>query len=631
MEKEWSPEKRYYLNLLAEKYPSMQNVWTEIINLQAIMNLPKGTEHFMSDLHGEYEAFTQILNNCSGVIIEKVNMLFENTLSSFERNELCTLIYYPEQKLSQLHESGKISDGWYQTKLQELTDLAKLLSSKYTRSKVRKAMPQSYSYIIDELLHAQPDEDNNQLLYHQKIIDTLIRVGSGDSFICALSDLIKRLAVDLLHIVGDVFDRGPRPDSILDMLSKYHNVDIEWGNHDILWMGAAAGNKACIATVVRNSLSYGNTQVLESGYGISLRPLYLFADHTYPGDINSAARKAISVILFKLEGNIIMNHPEYCMDEQLLLHKMNLNSGTIEIDGKIYELNDTFFPTLDFENPYELTEEEKEIIEDLKQSFTESERLNRHIEFLYKKGSMYRCCNGNLLYHGCIPLDSDGNFDSIELEGGRYWGKSYMDYADRAARRAFLQKDDENAVDFMWYLWCGEKSPLSGRRIKTFQRMFLNDKTAWEEPRNPYYEFYKEEAVCKMILRKFGLFGENCHIINGHTPIKVSKGESPIKANGRLIVIDGGFCKAYQKTTGIAGYTLIFNSHGLRLMSHQPFSSIEKVLNDNEDIESQSEIFETEKKRVMVGDTDTGVIIKEKIAQLEQILELYRQGKRFPL
>ncbi len=631
MDREWSQEKRYYLNLMAEKYPTMQQVWTEIINLQAILNLPKGTEHFMSDIHGEYEAFTQILNNCSGVIREKVNMLFENALSSFERSELCTLIYYPEQKLARLHETGKISEGWYQTTLQELTDLAKLLSSKYTRSKVRKAMPQSYSYIIDELLHAQPDEDNNQLLYHQKIIDTLIRVGSGDSFICALSELIKRLAVDLLHIVGDVFDRGPRPDSILDLLSEYHNVDIEWGNHDILWMGAAAGNKACIATVVRNSLSYGNTQVLESGYGISLRPLYLFAEHTYPGDINDAARKAISIILFKLEGEIIMNHPEYCMDEQLLLHKMNLQSGTLEIDGKIYELNDTYFPTVDFENSYALTKDEERIIEDLKKSFTESERLNRHISFLYQKGSMYRCCNGNLLYHGCIPLDSDGNFDSIELDGGRYWGKSYMDYADRAARRAYLEKNDKNAVDFMWYLWCGEKSPLSGRRIKTFQRMFLNDKSSWDEPRNPYYEFYKGEAVCKMILREFGLFGENCHIINGHTPIKVSKGESPIKANGRLIVIDGGFCKAYQKTTGIAGYTLIFNSHGLRLMSHQPFSSIEKVLNENEDIESQSDIFETEKKRVMVGDTDTGVKIKEKINQLEQILELYRQGLRFPL
>lgn len=626
MNGDWSEDKKRYLTLLAEKYPSVQRVWTEIINLQAILNLPKGTEHFMSDLHGEYEAFTHILNNCSGVVREKVHLLFENELSVSERSELCTLIYYPEQKLSRLHRVGVLSTDWYQVTLQRLITLAKLLSSKYTRSKVRKALPKAYSYIIDELLHAQPDEDNNQLRYHQKIIDTLIHIGSGDSFICALAGLIKRLAVDQLHIVGDVFDRGPRPDSILDLLMQYHHVDVEWGNHDILWMGAAAGSEACIATVVRNSLSYGNMQVLENGYGISLRPLALFAEHLYPGDIDAAAKKAISVILFKLEGQIIFRHPEYGMQDQLLLDKMDLSSGTVRVGEEKFPLNDTFFPTVDFQAPYRLTPEEAGIVEGLKEAFTENERLHRHISFLYEKGSMYRCCNGNLLFHGCIPLDGKGNFDGIVLDGRTYWGRAYMDYADQIARKAFFQPDENDALDFMWYLWCGEKSPLSGRQVKTFARMFIDNPQAWEEPRNPYYQFCGTEVVCGMILREFGLFSEHSHIINGHTPVQVIKGESPLKAQGRLIVIDGGFCKAYQKATGIAGYTLIYNSHGMRLMSHQPFASIEKALEENEDIKSSSEIFETEQKRIMVGDTDTGSRIHIQISELEELLQAYQKG-----
>ena len=617
-----------FLRLLSEKYPTRQQVCTEIINLQAILNLPKGTEHFMSDLHGEYEAFFHILNNSAGVIREKVDMAFEEVLTARERSSLCTLIYYPQEKLRRIREEGRNTEEWYRFVLQKLIDLAKLLSSKYTRSKVRKAMPSEYSYILDELLHAQPDEDNNQLVYHSKIIDTLLRLEEGDDFIIALSSLIKRLAVDHLHIVGDIFDRGERPDAILNMLMDHHSLDIEWGNHDILWMGAACGSQACIAAVVRNCLSYNNISVLEQGYGISLRPLVLFAEKMYDEeDPNKAAKKAISIILFKLEGQIIRRNPEYQMEDRLLLDKVDYENASIELGGKTYPLKEKHFPTVDRDDPYKLSQAEREIMDELEKLFLESEQLQRHVEFLYSHGSMYQVFNGNLLFHGCVPLDEDGALKAIHLEGRIYQGRSYMDYADMAARRAFFNEDPpQRYLDFMWYLRCGSNSPLSGRVVKTFERTFIEDKSTWEEPKNPYYEYQSSEPVCRMLLREFGLYSENSHIINGHTPVHVNQGENPLKAHGRLIVIDGGFCKAYQKTTGIAGYTLIFNSHGMRLKSHQPFSGMEAALEENMDIDSESQQVVTFPKRVMVADTDTGERLKEQIADLEDLLTAYREG-----
>lgn len=617
-----------FLRLLSEKYPTRQQVCTEIINLQAILNLPKGTEHFMSDLHGEYEAFFHILNNSAGVIREKVDMAFEEVLTARERSSLCTLIYYPQEKLRRIREEGRNTEEWYRFVLQKLIDLAKLLSSKYTRSKVRKAMPSEYSYILDELLHAQPDEDNNQLVYHSKIIDTLLRLEEGDDFIIALSSLIKRLAVDHLHIVGDIFDRGERPDAILNMLMDHHSLDIEWGNHDILWMGAACGSQACIAAVVRNCLSYNNISVLEQGYGISLRPLVLFAEKMYDEeDPNKAAKKAISIILFKLEGQIIRRNPEYQMEDRLLLDKVDYENASIELGGKTYPLKEKHFPTVDRDDPYKLSQAEREIMDELEKLFLESEQLQRHVEFLYSHGSMYQVFNGNLLFHGCVPLDEDGALKAIHLEGRIYQGRSYMDYADMVARRAFFNEDPpQRYLDFMWYLWCGSNSPLSGRVVKTFERTFIEDKSTWEEPKNPYYEYQSSEPVCRMLLREFGLYSENSHIINGHTPVHVNQGENPLKAHGRLIVIDGGFCKAYQKTTGIAGYTLIFNSHGMRLKSHQPFSGMEAALEENMDIDSESQQVVTFPKRVMVADTDTGERLKEQIADLEDLLTAYREG-----
>ncbi len=619
-----------YLKLLAKSYPSVQSVCTEIINSQAILNLPKGTEHFMSDLHGEYEAFFHILNNCSGVIREKVRLLFGGVLSHKERSALCMLIYYPEEKLERLKKEKKLTKAWYKTTLMRLIELARLLSSKYTRSKVRKAIPEEYAYIIDELLHAQPDEDNNQLIYHQKIIDTLITIESGDGFIIALARLIKRLAVDHLHIVGDIFDRGPRPDAILDMLMALDSVDIEWGNHDILWMGAAAGSEACMAAVVRNCLAYDNMEVLESGYGISLRSLMLYAQQLYPAEKPEiAALREISIIMFKLEGQLIRRRPELKMDAHLLLDKVDLKRGSVMIGDTEYAMVNFPAKTIDPDAPYALNDAEAAFIAALKKAFLESERLQRHVRFLYAKGSMYRIHNGNLLFHGCVPLDQNGNFLEMRLGGKRYAGRAYMDYMDKVARKAYFQRDDF-ALDCMWFLWCGDASPLCGRQIKTFPRAYCLDQATWQEPQNPYYQYHTREETCIQILREFGLDNPSAHIINGHTPIKVSKGENPVKANGKLVVIDGGFCRAYQKTTGIAGYTLIYNSHGLRIMSHQPFTSIGEALDENKDIHSHSEIFETAPRRMMVSDCDNGKVIQEKIKDLELLLAAYRQGVLTP-
>ena len=621
-----------YLELLAEKYPTEQAVSREIINLTAILSLPKGTEHFMSDLHGEYEAFCHILNNCSGVIREKVDLLFGETLSDFDREEICTLIYYPVEKLEFVRKEGKNNEEWYRATLGKLIDIARLLSSKYTRSKVRKAMPKEYAYILDELIHVQKDEDDNQVVYHRNILDTLLELDNADEFIEVLAGLIKRLAVDHLHIVGDIFDRGACADRIMDLLMQYHSLDIEWGNHDILWMGAAAGSKACIATVVRNNLKYNNTKILENSYGISLRNLALFAEKIYPSEEPmKAALKAISVMLFKLEGQVILRNPDYNMADKLLLHKVNVEKQTVEIDGTEYVIKEEAFPTVNFdsgdiEDVYQLSEEEEQVMEGLRMAFVNSIRLRQHIEFLYQKGSMYRIFNGNLLYHGCVPLDESGNLEGVAFGKKRYHGREYLDYAERIARRAWSKDVRQKDRDFMWYLWCGRKSPLSGRNIKTFERTYVLDENTWFEQSNPYYKFYHEEKVCNMILHEFGLYSESSHIINGHTPVRTSKGEHPVRANGKLLVIDGGFCKSYHKTTGIAGYTLIFNSHGIRIKSHQPFQSVYAALTENKDIESKSELVETESERLMVRNTDNGKKIKEDIEGLKMLLRAYRSG-----
>ena len=620
-------DKKKYMRLLAGRYPTVRSLTREIINLTAILNLPKGTEHFMSDIHGEYEAFCHILNNCSGVIREKVDMLYRGELSHEERKELCSLIYYPKEKLHMIRQRGEGED-WYRDTINRLIELSRALSSKYTRSKVRKAMPEDYAYILDELMHAQRDEDDNQIRYHKMILDTVIEL-APDDFICSLAELIKRLAVDRLHIVGDIFDRGDSADSIIELLMRCESLDIEWGNHDILWMGAACGSEACIANVVRNSVKYNTLRTLESGYGVSLRQLAMFASSEYP-DLSheDGMLKAISVIQFKCEGQAIRRNPYFGMDDRLLLDKIDKGSGTVEIGGRVYALNDTDFPTVTADDAYALSEGERMVMDGLKESFLSSERLKRHIAFMYEKGGMYRRYNENLLYHGCVPLREDGSLDEVALPDGTYKGRELFERADSLARRAFCGKGDRRVeLDFMWYLWCGRRSPLCGRNIKTFERTFIDDKSAWIEEKNPYYSYYYNEITCDMILSEFGLTYSIAHIVNGHTPVRTTKGELPIRANGRLLVIDGGFCREYHQTTGIAGYTLIYNSHGLRLKAHEPFESVDKAVRENIDIHSSSEIVETERRRVMVGDTDDGERIRSRITDLYELLELYHKGE----
>ena len=618
-------EQRKYLSLLAEKFPTRQAVCTEIINLAAIMNLPKGTEHFMSDIHGEYDAFLHIMNNCSGVIREKIEMIFADVLNDTEMRALRTLIYYPKEALQRLHSEGRISPKWYRETLRHMIEIARVLSSKYTRSKVRKAMPKEFGYIIDELLHALPDEDGNQLAYHERILDTIVGIQNGDEFIIALSALIKRLAVDHLHIVGDLFDRGADADKIIELLLDYPSLDIQWGNHDVLWMGAAAGNEACIANVVRNNVRYNNIRILESGYGISLRRLQLFAEKTYEGTPAKAMVKAINVMMFKAEGELILRHPEFEMQDRLLLDKVNPEKGTVTINGVEYAMNTMEFPTVDWSDPYRMTPEEREVMDDLKRSFCQSPQLRRHIEFLYAVGSVYLKMNDNLLFHGCVPLTEDGQMEEVNFFGQFLRGKSYFEFCEKAARLAY-NTGEARYVDFMFYLWGGPKSPMCGRVVKTFERSYLDDKASWKEPQDPYYLFLDSEATSRMILREFGLKSDLSHIINGHTPVHASAGENPIKAGGKLIVIDGGFSRAYHKTTGIAGYTLIYNSHGMRIKSHMPFESVERVISENLDIESRANQFEIEPYRVMVGDTDIGKRLAAQIEDLNELLTAYRDG-----
>ena len=625
---EISLENRKILELLAREFPNRRAAFAEIINLQAIMNLPKGTEHFLSDLHGEYEAFKHIVNNCSGVVKEKVEFLFSDRMSPAEQAEFCTLVYYPVEELERMKQQyGEIPRFKYKQLLEQLIELTVYTSSKYTRSKVRKAMPQEFAFIIDELMHAQKDEDNNRALYHSKILDSIMDTKSADDFIVALCTLAKRLTMDRLHILGDIFDRGEHADLIMDLLISYENeLDIQWGNHDILWMGAAAGNPASIFVCINNNVKYGNYEVLENGDGISMRNLVLFAEKTYLEDDGmDPLKKAISTLIFKLEGQLIKRHPEYEMADRNLFSRIDWDNYTVEIDGTVYPLRTRDFPTVDRNNPLKLSAEEKVVVKDLIHAFTHSVRLRQHVDFLYSHGSMYKCVNGNLLYHGCIPLDEDGTFERVSFWEEPVQGRAFLDKVDLEVRKAW-SAPDQDSVDFLWYLWCGSKSPLFGKVIKTFERTYLEDKDTWKEPRNPYYVFNREKRTAKMILHEFGLYSERSHIINGHTPVNVKKGESPIRADGKLYVIDGGFCKAYQKATGIAGYTLIFNSHGMKLKTHQPFTSLKKALEENVDIHSDTEIVEEEEERIMVADTDDGIIIRERIKDLKALLKAYRSG-----
>ena len=615
-----------YLTLLSHQFPNQQAVFTEIINLQAILNLPKGTEHFMSDLHGEYEAFMHILNNCSGVVREHVDEIFGDELTSEQKGELCTLIYYPSEKIARVRAARLDSPSWYKENLNNLIQIARALSSRYTRSKVRKAIPHDYAYIIDELLHTHPDENNYRVRYHERIIDSILETASADDFIRSLSALIKRLAVDHLHLVGDVFDRGGGAAKIMDSLMEYHSLDIQWGNHDILWMGAAAGEPACIVSVLRNNLRYDNYEILENDYGISLRELVAFADRTYrENDGRSPLIKAINVLLFKLEGQIIARHPEFDMEDRLLLDKIDVDRGTVSIAGTEHALNTRDFPTLDSAHPYRLTEDEQRIVDKLVYEFTSDDRLSRHVEFLYSHGSIYLARNGNLLFHGCVPMNEDGTFSSMNCMGTWRAGKDYLDFCDRIARKAWRDRNQE-ALDWMWYLWIGFKSPISGRVVKTVERSYIDARSTWEEPMDPYFELTHDIYACDAIMREFGLMPGYGHIINGHTPVKTKKGEQPIRADGRLLVIDGGFCRAYHPKTGIAGYTLISSSRGMRLKAHEAFKSVEEALTRNADIQSETNRFDVATRRLMVSDTDTGEVIRGQINDLRLLLDAYRNG-----
>ncbi|WP_297035698.1 fructose-1,6-bisphosphatase [uncultured Enorma sp.] len=617
-----------YLSLLSQQFPTQQAAFTEIINLQAILNLPKGTEHFMSDLHGEYEAFMHILNNCSGVVREHVDETFGDELTETEKADLCTLIYYPHEKLALVRAAHQDSPTWTKQTLNRLIAVTRRLSSRYTRSKVRKAIPHDFAYIIDELLHTHPDENNYRVRYHERILDSILETGSTEDFIAALAELIKVLAVDHIHLVGDIYDRGGGAAKIVDRLiaCKHQRTDIQWGNHDLLWMGAAAGEEACVVSVLRNNLRYGNYEILENDYGISLRGLVAFADRTYrAGERITPLIKAINVLLFKLEGQIIQRHPEFDMEERLLLGRIDKEAGTVVIDGEPWPLVTRDFPTLDPEHPYELTPEERRIVDKLVAEFTSSDHLRQHVEFLFRNGSMYLVRNGNLLFHGCVPLNEDGTFASMNCEGTWRSGRDYLDFCDEIARRAWRDRD-RSALDWLWYLWIGFRSPASGRYVKTFERSYIEDKSTWEEPMDPYFTLTHEPSACDTVMREFGVAPESGHIINGHTPVKTGSGEKPIRADGKLLVIDGGFCAAYHPKTGIAGYTLISSSRGMRLKAHEAFKSVEAALVHNADIQSETTRFASANRRIMVSDTDTGAEIREQIGDLRLLLDAYRTG-----
>ena len=641
-----------YLKLLSREWPSVAQACSEIINLQAILKLPKPTEHFISDIHGEHEAFTHILNNASGVIKEKVDRVLGEGVSPEERAEFATLIYYPVQKLEELKEGQEDLDAWYRQTLFRLIDVCRVVSSKYTRSFVRKRMPPNFAYILDELLHAH-FEDHDKEFYYGQIMTSIIDVGQADEFIEALCVMIKRLAVFKLHVVGDIFDRGPRPDIILEQLMAHHSVDIQWGNHDVYWMGAAAGNPLCVANVLKNTLAYNNLEAVEDGYGISLRPLTLFAENVYRdcdvhrfypkvdesrgpyhrAELTRVARmhKAISMIMFKLECAVIDRNPDFEMQERDLIRRIDYKAGTVEVEGQSYKMLDMDFPTVDPRHPERLTRDEQELIDTLCRSFMDSERLQRHVHFLYAKGEMYRIENGNLLYHGAIPMTESGSFDVVPFEGHGYAGRALMDYCDERARRGYFaapgSREWQSGTDFLWYLWCGKRSPLFGRaKMTTFERLFIQNPDTYTEEKNPYYYHINDERMDRYILEEFGLEEEHSHIINGHVPVKAADGEKPLKGGGRVIVIDGGFCRAYHNKTGIAGYTLVFNSRGMSLRQHEPFDTIETAIRENKDIVSSVDVFETTEKRMLVGDTDEGRRLKADMEDLKLLVSAYKMG-----
>ena len=636
-----------FLKLLSESFPTIGATATEIINLKAILNLPKGTEHFLTDIHGEYEAFNHVLRNGSGVIKDKIDDIFGDTLEEKFKKQLATVIYYPEEKINFIQEQGTDMESWYRVTILRLVQVCKVISSKYTASKVRKALPEDFSYIIQELLH-EKEFSYNKREYVRNIINTIIELDRAKEFIIAISELIQRLTIDVLHIVGDIYDRGPAPHKIMDRLMNYHNVDIQWGNHDILWMNAAAGHLGAIANVVRICSRYSNTDILEDVYGINLLPLARFAMSTYADDsclsfipkesrnekdtaLMSKIHKAISVIQFKVEAEIIKNNPQFKMENRVLLDKIDYKRGIIHIDGADYELNDKNFPTIDSENPLKLTAEEKEIMDKLKKSFLHSEKLQRHTKFLFAKGSMFLKYNSNLLFHGCIPVTKEKEFTKVNIDGKILWGKSYLEEVDRICRRGYFSREGSEekikATDFMWYLWCGENSPLFGKdAMKTFERYFINDKALHKENKNPYYSFYEDIDFINMIFKEFELNPETSHIINGHVPVKEKKGENPVKAENRLIVIDGGFSKAYQSETGLAGYTLIYNSYGLKLVSHKPFQNVKNAIENCIDIHSSTRIVKRVLQRKRVKDTDIGIKLESQIDDLYELLEAYKKG-----
>ena len=633
-----------YLRLMAREYPSIKAASSEIINLMAISGLPKGTEYFFSDLHGEHEAFIHLLKSSSGIIREKIKETFGHIIPEEEQIQLANLIYYPERMLNKIMESEKDIDDWKRITIYRLVQICKEVSSKYTRSKVRKKMPPEFSYIIDELLHVDYNDDNKKI-YYSEIIRSIIDIDMADKFIIALCELIQNLTIDNLHIIGDIFDRGPRADLIMNALMQFHDVDIQWGNHDISWMGAATGNLACICNVLRIAISYNSFDVLEDGYGINLRPLSMFAAHVYREDpcerfvpkildqniydavdpgLAAKMHKAIAVIQFKVEGQIIKRHPGYMMDDRLLLEAVDFRKGTVTVAGNEYPLMDTSFPTIDPRHPLKLSAEEEELLNTLALSFKHSDLLHKHIKFLYSHGGMYLRYNGNLLYHGCIPMRKDGSFEEMIFEGEPYSGKKLMDYIDQRIQNAYFlpesSPEKENARDFMWYLWCGAKSPVFGKdKMTTFEHYFIEDKSLQKENLNPYYKLSEREEYCNRILEEFHLPMEGAHIINGHVPVKIKDGEKPVKANGKLFIIDGGLSKAYQSKTGIAGYTLIYNSRHLALAEHKPF---------NPDKESTPRVYIVEKmkNRVMVGDTDLGKQLAERISDLKELVAAFRDG-----
>jgi fructose-1,6-bisphosphatase-3 len=640
-----------YLKLLSKQFPTIQATSTAIINLTAQLELPKGTEHFVSDVHGEYEALRHVLKNGSGSIRRRINEIFGDSLSLKERRNLATLIYYPRQKMPLILPTVSEEAAWYRQTLERLIKVARSVSSKYPRAAVESFFPEPFAQTIEELLIEQ-ENNPDRLAYYQGMLETIISTGSAQAFIAALAELIQRLAIAHLHLIGDVYDRGPGAHLIMDLLQEHHSLDIQWGNHDMLWMGAAAGSQACIANVIRVSLRYANMETIENGYAISLLPLVSFAIDTYGDDpclqfipkpergqdftdqellLMARMHKAITIIQLKLEGQLIQRRPDYQMDERLMLDKINFEQGCLQLDGICHPLLDTHFPTLDPAAPYQLTEREAVVVEKLRLSFSHSRRLQAHVRLLFSKGSMYLVHNGNLLYHGCIPMDAQGNFKSFRIEGQEVSAREFMDRADRLVRQGYFSttqpQQKQDGMDLMWYLWSGAQSPLFGKaKMATFERYFIADPATHREARNPYYDFRDHEQTAHKILQAFGLDPHTSHIINGHVPVKVSKGESPLKAGGKLIVIDGGFSKAYQKQTGIAGYTLVFNSYGLLLAAHQPFESAHTAIEEETDIESSTEILETNRQRICVGDTDQGREIQRRLVELHALLQAYRSG-----